>query len=691
MRVHELAKELGLPSKEAVDRLKELGADVKSHMSAVDEEGAELLRASLDGSAAAPSVDTPVTTPVTKPEPVAAADTSADPEPVAEEPVATADDEPSASPASDGKVITIRGSVIVKELAELLGLRPNQLVAELMQRGVFASISERLDLKVAQAIASAHGVTLEHEKKSAEHKPVSKAWAEETEVDDTPEDLVHRPPVVTFLGHVDHGKTSLLDRIRDTMVAKGEAGGITQHIGAYSVEVKGKSITFLDTPGHAAFTAMRARGANLTDIAVIIIAADDGIMPQTKEAIQHAQAANASVMIAINKIDLPGANPDNVRQQLQAAELTPEEWGGETICCEVSAETGDGIEHLLEMILLQAEVLELRANPKRRARGYVVEARLESGMGPTSNVLVKQGTLKLGDPVLAGPFWGRAKALISDCGDKVKDAGPSVAVRCLGLDGVPEAGTEFMVCSSDKIAKTMAGEAQLRLKDEQLAAPPKVSLENLYEQLDASDRLELNIILKADTQGSLEAIKHSLDGIQSDKISLKIVGFGVGNITVNDILLGSASNAVVIGFGVSKESGVNGAVKREGVEVRLYSVIYELIEELRESMTGMLSPELRETVTGHAHVQEVFAISKLGKIAGCLCIDGKITPKSRARVLRADEVLFEGTISSLRRFQNDASEVRDSQECGIRLLNFAEFAADDILEFYNVTKVAQTL
>jgi translation initiation factor IF-2 len=380
-----------------------------------------------------------------------------------------------------------------------------------------------------------------------------------------------------------------------------------------------------------------------------------------------------------------------VKQQLQTEGLTPEDWGGETICCEVSAETGDGIEHLLEMILLQAEMLELKANPSRKASGFVIEAQLEAGMGPTASLLVKRGTLKTGDTVLCGPHWGRIKALINDRGEKVKAAGPSMAAKCLGLSGVPEAGASFVAYANDKLARSLAGEAESAEQEKRISVPKKVSLDNFYDHFDAAEALELKMILKADTQGSLEAIQHTLDGIKSDKVSLKLILTGIGNITTNDVLLASASNAVVVGFNVAKETGVSRVAKEEKVDVNLHSIIYELSDEIREAMTGMLAPETVETVIGHARVKEVFSISKIGKIAGCEATDGKITSKARARVMRGDDLIYEGAIATLRRFQNDASEVSQGQECGIRLANFENFDQGDIMEFFETTRVAQSL
>jgi translation initiation factor IF-2 len=693
MRVYELAKELGISSKECLAKLDALGSAARSHMSALTAEEVDFLREEAGAApagpppkAAQPAEETSAPEAEAQPEPSdrqAEAPPEATPAPAAVQPP---------DPQTSGKVIRIKGAVVVKELAQSLGLRPNQLITELMAMNVLASITQRVDVNTAKAIAEKHGFTLEHEKRAPEQRAFKKkAEFEQEEEPDKPEDLVPRAPVVTFLGHVDHGKTSLMDKIRDTTVVAGEHGGITQHIGAYTVDVSGRSITFLDTPGHAAFTAMRARGANLTDVAVIVIAADDGVMPQTREAVMHAQAAEVALIVAINKTDLPAANVDRVKQQLQAEGLAPEDWGGDVICCPVSAHTGEGIEHLLEMILLQADVLELTANPQRRARGFVIESQLEPGMGPTANLLVKNGTLKVGDTLLCSHHCGKVRALINDHGAKVKSAPPSTPVKCLGLSGVPEAGAEFRVFANEKAARSLAAVKSENLKQEQLAAPRKTSLDSLLQRIEDDKKLELKVILKADTQGSIEAIIHSLEEISSEKISLRFILSSTGNVTDNDVMLASASDAVILGFHVAKEPGVDAACRHEGVEVRLHQVIYELIDEVREAMTGLLKPELRKTVVGAAQVKQVFPLGKVGKVAGCMMTSGRATPRHRVRVKRGDEVLFEGGLASIKHFQDSVDEVREPQECGIRVDKFSEFEAGDILEFYEVEEIEQTL
>jgi translation initiation factor IF-2 len=734
-----LAKELNVASKDLVAKLAELGHEVKNHMSAVDAPVVEQIRAAYAKSVSAPASapvpvaapavpETPVKAPEAKSVPAKAPESKAAPSKVPEakaaparpavrepaktppKPVAPAPPPaparppesavpiapvaaPTAMATVSGKVLRVRGAVVVKEFAELLGMRPNQVIAELMGMNVFAAINARLDLAVAKKIAEKHGFVFEHEKKGADHIVVpGKDKIETQEAEDKPEDLVPRPPVVTFLGHVDHGKTSLLDKIRNTSVAAGEHGGITQHVGAYTVSVAGRSITFMDTPGHEAFTAMRARGANMTDIAVIIIAADDGIMPQTREALSHAKAAGVTLMVAINKVDLPGANPARVLQQLQGEGLTSEEWGGETVVCKVSAVTGEGIEHLLEMILLQADVMDLKANPSRRASGFVIEARMEAGMGPTVSLLVTNGTLHVGDTLLCGPFCGKVRALINDHGLKIKSAPPATPVKCLGLPGVPDAGAEFQVYANEKAARSKAEEAMDKFKADQRTTPTrKASLDTLFDKLKDDEHLELRLILKADTQGSVEAITHSISQIKSEKVSINVILSATGNVTTNDVMLASASDAVIMGFHVAREPGVDATAKREGIEVRLHQIIYELLDEVRDAMTGLLKPQLKENVLGHARIKQVFPIGKNHTVAGCLVTDGTVTTKARVRVRRGTEVLYEGGISSLKHFQEFVSEVRQSQECGIRLDRFNDFLPQDILEFFEIQEIAQTL
>jgi len=678
MRIFELAKELNISSKDLLAKLRAMGIEAPNHMSALADEQIAQVREAVGGKPAKPEA---------APEKPAAAPEQ--PEPA---PPATPEPEKVEPPAEN--VYIVKGPIIVKEFADVLKLKPNQLIAELMMMNIFAAINATIDFKVAQKVGEKHGVKVEQEKAAPPPPPPppppsKKKEKKEEEEAKGGEEL--RPPVVTFLGNVDHGKTSLLDYIRKSSVVDGEDGGITQHIGAYMVEHMDRPITFLDTPGHAAFTAMRARGANLTDIAVLVIAGDDGVMPQTREAIQHAQAAEVAIIVAINKSDLPGSNPDRVKQQLQEMGLTPEDWGGDIICCPVSAHTGQGMDHLLEMILLQADMLELKANPRQSARGFVIEARLEPGMGPTATFLVSDGTLKVGDAVVCGSTWGRVKALMNDKGHKVRTAGPAAPVKVMGLTSVPDAGSEFIACASDREARSIAESRQEQNRMENLTAPQRASLDNLFSQISENAQQTLNLVLKADVKGSVEAIEQMLQGIKSDKVSLNLVLTGVGNITENDILLATASNAIVVGFHVSAEGGAKAAAKRSGVEIRLYSVIYELFDQIKEAMTGMLEPEFKQRVIGRAEVRQVFSLSKRGKVAGCMVTDGRATSRAKVRVLRKNDVVFEGSLASLKRFQNDAAEVREGQDCGIRLDNFSDYQEGDTLEFYEIDKIAQAL
>jgi translation initiation factor IF-2 len=481
-----------------------------------------------------------------------------------------------------------------------------------------------------------------------------------------------------------------MDFIRKARVASGEAGGITQHIGAYSVQHDGRLITFLDTPGHAAFTAMRARGANVTYIVVLVVAADDGIMPQTEEAISHAKAAGVSIIVAVNKVDLPSANVDRVQQQLQEHDLTPEDWGGTTIVCPVSATKGTGVDHLLEMMNLQAEVLELKASPKVPARATIIEAEMEPGRGPTATVIVKMGTLKVGQAFLCGFEWGKVKSLINDLGKPVKEVGPGMPVKILGFDGLPKAGDELVAMESERSARTLSDERKEEQRNAKLAAPQRATLESLFDNLADNQRKVLRVVIKADVQGSLEALVQALGEIQAKQIDLDIIHSAVGPISESDILLATASDAIVVGFGVKTENSAATAAKREGVQIKLYSIIYELIDQIKEAMAGLLDPEVRESVIGHAEVRQVFDLTK-GTVAGCMVTDGRILRSARARVLRRKQPIYDGGLSTLRRFKDDVKEVRNGLECGIKLGNFDEYEPGDIIECYTLEKVAQKL
>ncbi len=612
---------------------------------------------------------------------------------------APVDPVPSEAPAvieedvDPAKIIHIKPPIIVKDLATQLGVKNFQLIKELMTDfNIFANPNLTIEPDVATKVCEKHGFVFEmerREKGGGVHKVEQVVVAPPPPVIEKEEELKSRGPIITFMGHVDHGKTSLMDAIRKTRVAAGEAGGITQHIGAYTVNYKGTRITFLDTPGHAAFTAMRARGAHVTDIVVLVVAADDGLMPQTIEAINHAKAAeHVKIMVAINKIDLPGANIDRVKKQLQERELSPEDWGGETIVCEVSAIKDTGVDHLLEMMTLQAEVMELKASPTATPRGTVIEAQVEAGRGPTATVIVQMGTLESGDAFISGDYAGKVKGLTDDNGKAIKQAGPSTPVRVLGFTGLPQAGDEFLVMESERSAKTLSEERLLAKRAEKLSTPARATLESLLEAADG--KKYLRIVLKCDAQGSLEALTTALGQIESKKIDLEIIHSGVGPISESDILLASASNAVVVGFNIKVESIAVNAAKREGVQVKLYSIIYELIDQMKEAMAGLLDPEHRETVIGHAEVKQVFRLSR-GIVAGCLVTDGRISRTARARVLRRRQPVYDGGLSTLRRFQDDVKEVRVGLECGIKLGDFSEYQVADIIECYQLEQVAQKL
>jgi translation initiation factor IF-2 len=590
------------------------------------------------------------------------------------------------------KVLLIKPPIVVKQFATELGLKPHQLIAELMTHNVFANINQTIEPEIAAKIAENHGFILEKERRekgAGVHKVEQPVVAPPPPVIEKEEELKPRAPIITFMGHVDHGKTTLLDAIRKTRVAAGEAGGITQHIGAYSVDHAGHKITFIDTPGHAAFTAMRARGANVTDIVVLVVAADDGIMPQTVEAINHAKAApHVKIMVAANKMDLPGANLERLKKQLQEHGLSPEDWGGETIICPVSATTGSGIDQLLEMMTLQAEVMELKASPTARPRGTVIEAQVEAGRGPTATVIVQMGTLEIGDPFICGDYSGKVKSLLDDHAKPVKQAGPSTPVKVLGFTGLPNAGDEFLVMESERATKQLSDERLETKRTNKLSVPQRATLETLLET--AEGKKVLRIVLKADTQGSVEAIVNALKQIESKKVDLDMIHSAVGPISESDILLASASDAVVIGFNIKVESMAVPAAKREGVQIKLYSIIYELLDQIKDAMAGLLEPELRETVIGHAEVKQVFQLSK-GIVAGCLVTDGRIARVARARILRKRQPVYDGGISTLRRFQDDVKEVRSGLECGIRLGDFTEYQVGDVIECYQLEQIAQKL
>jgi len=600
------------------------------------------------------------------------------------------------APAS-AEVIVIKPPIVVRELAVQLKQKPFKIIADLMELGVFANVNQAIDEKIAQQLCAKYGFRFEVEKRErgggVVHAPVKKV---ELDVEDKPEQLKPRAPVVTIMGHVDHGKTTLLDVIRQSNVAAGEAGGITQHIGAYTISVPHPErkkelaqITFLDTPGHAAFSSMRARGANVTDLVVLVVAANDGVMPQTLEALNHARAAKVPILVAVNKCDHPNANPMKVRQQLQDKGLVPDDWGGDTIFVDVSALTKQGVDKLLEMILLQAELLELKANPDRHARGNIIESGVEPG-GPTATVLVRKGTLRLGDIILCGEFYGRVRALINEEGNRLKEAGPSVAVKVLGLNGVPEAGLEFSVVEDEKAAREMAEHRAQEIKTQDLENRSKVTLENLFASLAAAQSKVLKVVVKADAQGSVEAIVEALKKIEAEKVSLEIIHSDVGTITENDVALASASDAVILGFHARLDNTAAEKAKHEGVQIKLYAIIYELIDQVKEAMAGLLEPVVKETIIGTAEVRQIFELSKGAPVAGCMVASGRIV-KGKVRVRRRKDVIYEGIAQSLRRFQDEVNEVRAGMECGIRIEGYSEFQVGDTIECYTIEKVAAKL
>ena len=575
-----------------------------------------------------------------------------------------------------------------------MGIKPFNVIRDLMELDVFASLDSSIEPEVATKICEKHGFVFEKEKREkggGVHKVeevIEEPPPPEPEVKGE-EELPLRPPVVTVMGHVDHGKTSILDAIRKSRVAAGEAGGITQHINAYSVGHNDDSITFIDTPGHAAFTEMRARGANITDIVVLVIAANDGIMPTTHEAISHARAAGVTIIVAINKIDLPNADLNKVIGQLQENDLTPEDWGGETICVQTSATQGLGVDDLLEMISLQSEVMELRANPEGAARGIVIEASSKAGKGATASIIVRTGNLKVGDSFICGPYYGKVKLLLDDRGNQLKEAGPSMPIEVLGFSGVPKVGDELVVMESERAVKKLSEERLEELRHEKLMKPVKARLQDIWADV-GSTKKTLKLVLKADVQGSIQAIEGSLMEIESDKVEVEILHKAAGPISESDVLLCSASNGIIIGFGVKVENKALRLSKKESVEIRLYSVIYELIDQIKDAMLGMLDTVSREKVLGRAEVKQVFKI-KRGRVGGCIVNEGLVNRKARARVIRDGQAVYDGGFQTLKRFQDEAETVKMGLECGIRLGSYLEYEVGDIIECYELEKVEQTL
>jgi translation initiation factor IF-2 len=603
--------------------------------------------------------------------------------PLLEEPEDKTPKQPEEAPA-----IKVNSGATVREVAETLGLSAAEVIKALMKEGEMATLTQTLTDESVESIAKEFDRKIE----------IVTAAQEEAEEPEAPEkddekDLAERPPVVTVMGHVDHGKTSLLDAIRQTQVAAGEAGGITQHIGAYQVQHDGNTLTFLDTPGHEAFTAMRARGARVTDVAVIVVAADDGVMPQTVEAIDHARAAGVPILVAVNKIDKEGSDPNRVRTELAQQDLNPEEWGGETVYADVSAKTKDGLDNLLEMILLVTELEELSANPKAAASGAVVESRLDPGRGPVTGVLVQRGTLRIGDAVVAGPVWGKVRAMLDDKGERVEEATPGTPVEVLGFDGVSEAGEHVQVVENERKARALAQERETRLKTEQLARRQarKVTLEEVFQRASEGQLKELNIVLKADVSGSLEALEDEIAKLPQEQVPVNVIHAQTGGINESDVMLASASDAVIIGFNVRPLAEARRAAENEGVDIRTYTVIYKVTEDLRAAMEGLLEPEEVEEALGQAEVKQTFKASRVGTIAGCLVTDGKVTRSAGVRLVRDGTIVWSGKVGSLRRFKDDVTEVDEGQECGIVLEGFADIKEGDVLEFFETRQVEKTL
>ena len=770
VRIYEIAKKAGIPSKDVLAKAKELGiTNAKVASSTLDKITAEYLEEQIAGTPEPePTLEeTPVhpepviiTAPAEKPEEVEeeetedeaeeerVEDTAEEPEAQEEEAEEPSDlgkkvgfielgkmpvrpavrerkkkkEKPAKKPAKDSEaktgapapasgpskpkydvpadapLIAMKPPIIVRDLAEEMKRKPFQLIADLMSLNVFANINQSIEEPVAREICAKRGFRfrLERRERGAGLVKVSTRKKVVLDAEDSEEDLQPRAPVVTIMGHVDHGKTTLLDVIRHSNITAGEAGGITQHIGAYTIDVPHpehpkqlEQITFLDTPGHAAFSAMRARGANVTDIVILVIGADDGVMPQTMEALSHAQAAEVPIIVAVNKIDHPSANPTMARTQLQEKGVVCEEWGGETIFLDVSALKNTNVDKLLDMVLLQAEVLELKANPNRKAVGNVVESGMEAG-GPTATLLVRKGTLKVGDVMVCGNYFGKVRALVNHEGKRIKQAGPSSAVKVLGLNGVPGAGAEFNILPNEKEARTICEERETKERDEAVSNRRKMTLESLFSQTKADEDKNLKLIIKADTQGSVEAIVDSINKIDSAKVQAEVVHSGVGSISESDATLASASDAVILGFHAKIDTGVGDVAKREGVQIKLYAIIYELIDEVKEAMAGLLDPLMKDVVTGQAEVRQIFELSKGGNVAGCAVTSGKIV-RGKMRVTRKGDLVYEGISHTLKRFKDEVNEVRSGMECGIRLDGFDDFKEGDIVECYTQEKVAQSL
>ena len=671
IRVYELAKELRVPSKVLINVLMdEFGVEVKNHMSVIEDEDAALIKELLAGSEANSDL-------VAEYEAELAEEVNNAAKKKKKRKKGSEDD----SLEQDVEVIEIGKTITVKELAEKLNKPVNDVIKTLIFTGVMAAINQEIDFETAEKVAGKYEVAV-YEK---EEENTLEEFEEETDVEE--ENLAKRPPIITVMGHVDHGKTSLLDAIRKSKVTSTEAGGITQHIGAYTVEVNGETLTFLDTPGHEAFTAMRARGAQITDVVILVVAADDGIMPQTVEAINHCKAANVPMIVAINKMDREGANPDRVKQELTEHGLVVEDWGGDIIAVPVSAKTRENIDTLLEMVLLTSEMQELKADAGRKAKGTVVEAKLDKGRGAVATLLVQNGTLHMGDSIIVGSTYGRIRAMFDDSGKKIKSAGPSIPVEVLGLSEVPAAGDRFTVVKDEKTARNMAEARKEKIRQESFATSHRVSLEDLYSQIKEGSVKELSVIVKADVQGSVEAIKASLEKLSTDDVKVRVIHGAVGAISETDITLAAASNAIVIGFNVRPDNNAVAASERDGVEVKTYRVIYDAIEDIKSAMIGMLDPEYKEVVLGTAEIRATYKISNVGTIAGGYVLTGKLVRNADVRVIREGIVIFESKLASLKRFKDDVKEVNAGYECGFSVEKFNDIKEGDIIEAYTMEAV----
>jgi translation initiation factor IF-2 len=651
IRIYELADELGLENKELINLLQELDIDVNSHMSTVDEETSELVKDMIDDNEEAGEEDDII--------------------------------------EQAENIIEVEGTLTVKELGEEIGVKPNKLITELINMGTMATINQDLDQETMEELAAEHGYQIkEIQGEDDDHD----GYGLINDYEDEADDLELRPPVVTVMGHVDHGKTTLLDAIRKTNVTGGEAGGITQHIGAYQVDIDGQKVTFLDTPGHEAFTSMRARGAQATDIAIIIVAADDGVMPQTVEAINHAKAADVPMIVAINKVDKPNAQPERVKQELTEHGLVVEEWGGDIVTVPISALQQENLDELLEMITLTAEMEELKANPNRPANGIIVEAELDRGRGPVATVLVKNGTLQVGDHIVVGPAHGRVRAMIDDQGQRIEIAGPATPVEVLGLSEVPSAGDVLEVLDESSQVRDIAEDRQDEKRARELVDhKTAVNLDDLFEQIQQGEIKDLNIVIKADVQGSIEAIREALLDLSTDEVQVNVVHSGVGGITETDVMLASASNAIIIGFNVRPGTNARKISEKENIEIRTYRVIYRAIEDVRNAMEGLLDPDYKEVIIGEVEVRDTFKVPKVGMIAGAYVTEGKVTRNAELRLLRDGKIIHEGDISSLKRFKNDVKEVKEGYECGVGIEDYNDLKVGDVMEVYEYEEVKRTL